>query len=132
MSTYHNITQPVLDFLDEVVYRVKRNPALVGSAAIAAYSSLTAGHLTASAVVAVIVGFLVRSQVVPANDVDAFVAHVNHVIGDLHAAVNAVPAALPAAPDPVPAPVEPAPAPAPVEAVPAAPAAPAAEAPPSA
>lgn len=105
MSTYHNITQPVRDFVDEVAFRVKRNPALVGSAAVAAYSSLTAGHLTASAVVAVVVGFLVRSQVVPANDVEAFVTHVNHVIGDLHAAVNAATPPAPAEP------VAPAPAP---------------------
>jgi divalent metal cation (Fe/Co/Zn/Cd) transporter len=71
MTKYHDIIHTIRDAVATAAHRVQRNPVLVGASALAAYSSLSSGHLTVDSVAAVVVGFLIRSQVVPANEVEA-------------------------------------------------------------
>lgn len=64
----------------EVVRRVKRNPVLVGGSALVAYEAFTSGTpITLVSGITIIVAFLVRSQVVPANEVDAILDGVHQL-----------------------------------------------------
>lgn len=72
--------------LGEIAYRIKRNPVLVATAALWAENALTAGgpiSLRSGAIVAV--GFLVRSQVVPANEVVILGDFIKHLVDEAKA-----------------------------------------------
>lgn len=65
-----NFLASVGAFFYLILYRIKRNPALIGAAAVWAFDALNTGDaLTWHTAVIVVVGFLVRSQVVPASEV---------------------------------------------------------------
>lgn len=57
------------NFINEVRYRITRNPVLVGAAALWAFEALNTGDpITWRSALAVAVGVLVRSKVVPVSE----------------------------------------------------------------
>lgn len=94
MTHYHAILSTVRDAAAEVAHRVQRNPVLVGAAALWGYNALTSGHpVTLADVVIVGVGVLVRSQVVPASEVEAIAHSVEGAVENVAKAAETPPSA---------------------------------------
>lgn len=83
MTKYHSILDTLRDVVAEVAFRVKRNPVLVGAAAYVAFEGLSTGDpITWHTLVATGIGFLVRSQTVPAHEVHAISDIISAVLGE--------------------------------------------------
>lgn len=84
MSKYHNITDIISDVAQVAIFRIRRNPVLVGAAGLWAYEfATTQDALTWQGIVTIVAGFLVRSKTVPANEVWDMSDKLDEVLGDV-------------------------------------------------
>lgn len=71
-------------FLSEMRFRITRNPVLIGAAVLWGYETLTTGDaITWRSSLAVAVGVLVRSKVVPAKEVEIITDFLGNILDSL-------------------------------------------------
>lgn len=75
--------------LREIAYRIKRNPVLIGAAVLWAFETLGTGDpITWRSAVAVAVGVLVRSKVVPLNEAKIVTSFIEDLTAEMSRAAD--------------------------------------------